>query len=149
MIMHNVTIGPAVPCSKRPRSRIGTLGANAATLQPATVAISMPSKTFLRPTKSAKRGRNSENNADEVKNTVCERPICVAVVFSSFCMVTNAGESMEALSWNANVAVRNATIRKATDFPFLAGCEAWGLTVISLMSKPHFFDIHCHFKLLC
>jgi len=52
-----------------------------------------------------------------VKNTVWVKPICASVVLSSTRMVVNAGESMDALSWNAKMAAINAAINATTDLP--------------------------------
>ena len=111
MMMHSVTIGPAAPCSKRPTSSTVTFGASAETVQPATVNSSIPISTFLRPIRSAKRGRNSENNAAEVKKTVCDKPIWVAVVFSSLCIVTKAGDNMEAFVLPEKISLDQANPR--------------------------------------
>ena len=73
----------------------------------------MPDRTFLRPLRSARRGRNSENSAAAVKNTVCVSPMASAVVLSSFCIVTSAGESIEALSWKAKMATSRAAMSAA------------------------------------
>lgn len=82
--------------------------------QPIAVQASMPMSTFLRPLRSPSRGRNSENTAQAVKNTVCVRPISASVVLSSTRIVVNTGESMEALSWNAKMAAINAAISAPT-----------------------------------
>ena len=60
--------------------------------------------------RSPQRGRNSENSAAAVKNAVCVRPICAVVAPNSSSIVAKAGESIDALSWNANTAVSSANI---------------------------------------
>ena len=60
---------------------------------------------------SLSRGRNSENSAASVKNRVCDRPMVASSVFSSRAMVTSAGLSMLAFSWNAMQAARSAAVR--------------------------------------
>ena len=77
----------------------------------------MPSRTFLRPIRSPSRGRNSENTAQEVKNTVCVKPICASVVLSSTRIVVNAGDSIDAFSWKAKMAAISAAISATTDLP--------------------------------
>ena len=84
------------------------------------VETRMPVSTFLRPTMSAKRGRNSENSAAAVKNTVCVSAICVSVVLSSCVIVASAGESMDAFSWNAKMATRSAVISATIERPPLS-----------------------------
>ena len=101
----------------RPTMSMVTSCAAALTMQPMAVIRSMPLSTFLRPAMSARRGRNSENSAAAVKNTVCVLPISVAVVFNSFCIATSAGESIEALSWKAKMATSSATMRATMFLP--------------------------------
>lgn len=92
------TTGPATPWITRPTMSIGTLTASAEMQQPMPVSASMPISTFLRPARSPKRGRNSENTAHAVKNTVCVRPIWASSLRSWLAIVVRAGDSMDALS---------------------------------------------------
>lgn len=66
---------------------------------------------------SARRGRNSENSAAAVKNTVWESAMLVDDVASSRSMVVSAGDSMEAFSWKAKMATSKATISDAMERP--------------------------------
>ena len=74
----------------------------------------MPTRIFLRPMMSLRRGRKRENSAAAVKNQVWDRPMVAWSVLSSAPMVTRAGLSMDALSWKATQASSRATMRAVT-----------------------------------
>ncbi len=98
IIKQSGTTGPAAPCKIRPIIKIPTFVANPEIRQPIIVKVSIPIRTFFRPIKSAKRGKNRANKAAAVKKMVCVSAIDEAVVCNWVCMVTKAGESIEALS---------------------------------------------------
>ncbi|CAH0327662.1 hypothetical protein SRABI128_06330 [Microbacterium sp. Bi128] len=75
MIRHSGTVGPLTPWMMRPTKSQVISGAMAAITEPTAIINIMPSRIFLRPTMSLRRGRKRENSAAAVKNQVWDRPI--------------------------------------------------------------------------
>ena len=130
----SATVGPDTPWTTRPIKSMVTFTDSAAMIEPTTVTAIMPTSTFRRPIRSPHRGINSENSAAAVKNAVCVMPICAVVASSSTSMVASAGDSMDALSWNAKTATSSAVIRGTT---WLVGsfCPAAGSEVFVIVMR--------------